>query len=221
MLIPNNAQYQQTVFNGVPALQVSETAAYNAAFSSADVNKTNQGNAYVTISTVPFFEGTIDVDMAAVRNNFSYLFHITPTQNLLVGAMAGISFRQQSNNQYDAIYLRTGAGRLNNPAPTAPLSYFGAQYISPPTWIFSKLQQSMPQYTTGSDVAEGQWTHISLTVFNNTLTAWVGNNPTPVFNKIPLLGAGLPGPIGLFVETGTVAYFANLRVSPSIPLNLF
>ena len=55
MLIPNNAQYQQTVFNGVPALQVSETAAYNAAFSSADVNKTNQGNAYVTISTVPFF----------------------------------------------------------------------------------------------------------------------------------------------------------------------
>ena len=220
MLLPNNVQYQKTVFKGVPALQVSETAAYNSAFSKADVNKTHQGNAYVEVSMIPFFEGIIDVDIAAVRNNFSYLFPITPKKNLLVGALAGILFRKQSNNQYDAFYLRAGAGRLNNPAPTPPVSYLAAQYISPPTWIFSNLQ-SKPQYSGGADVAEGQWTHLCLAVFNNTLTAWVGNNRTPVFNKVPLLGAGLPGPIGLFVDSGTVAYFANLRVSPSIPLNLF
>ena len=221
MLIPNNVQYQKTVYKGVPALQVSEVPAYNAAFAKADVNKINQGNAYLEVTTIPFFEGLIDVDVAAVRNNFSYQFPITATQNLLVGAMAGLTFRQQSVNQYDAFYLRAGAGRLNNPAPTAPLSHLGAQYISPPTWIFSNLQKSKPLYTSGADVAEGEWTHICLAICNNTLTAWVGSNPNPVFNQVPLLGTGLPGPIGLFVDSGTVTYFANLRVSPTMPLNLF
>ena len=208
------------MYKGVPALQVSETAAYNQAFATADVNKTLQGNAYLEVSMIPFFEGMIHVDVAAVPNNFSYLFPITPTQNFLVGALAGVLFRKQGVSQYDAFYLRAGAGRLNTPAPTPPVSYLGAQYISPPTWIFSNMQ-SKPQYTAGADVAVGQWTSLCLAVYNNTLTVFAGNSMTTVLYQVPLLGAGKPGTIGLFVDSGTVAYFANLRIQPSIPLNLF
>ena len=220
LLVPNNVQVQKAVFKGVPALKVSLTAAYNQAFAEADVNKTMQGNGYLEVSMIPFFEGTIHVDVAAVPNNFSYLFPITPTQNFLVGALAGVLFRKQGVSQYDAFYLRAGAGRLNTPAPTPPISYMGAQYISPPNWIFSNMQ-SKPEYGAGADVAVGQWTSLCLAVYNNTLTVFVGENMTPVLNKVTLLGAGKPGTIGLFVDSGTDAYFANLRVQPSIRLNLF
>jgi len=81
--------------------------------------------------------------------------------------------------------------------------------------------ESKPEYQAGADVAVEQWTTICLAIYNNTLTAFVGNNTTPVLNKVPLLVAGKPETIGLFFETGTGAYFANLRVQPSISLNLF
>ena len=122
---------------------------------------TLQGNAYLEISKIPFFEGTIHVDVAVVPNNF--FLPITPTQNFMVGALAGVLFRKQGVSQYEAYYLRGGAGRLNTPAPTPPISNFGAQYISPPTWIFSN-RESKPEYQAGADVAVEQWTTICLAI---------------------------------------------------------
>lgn len=47
----------------------------------------------------------------------------------------------------------------------------------------------------------------------------VGNNTTPALNEVSLFGVGLHGPIGLFVDSGTIAYLANLCVTPGYSFN--
>ncbi len=206
-----NVTYSVTNYKGQPALKLQLTTSYQQYFLDFDVNKTEQDNGYLQLD--PKFvmnDGFIGVDIAAVRNNYSY--NVPFFFNLTVGAFTGLKFRIQKNGQQDSVEIRTANGALNNPAPVAALAGFCAQYSAPPNITFNTLLGNST-YSAAAQVAEGQWFRLNILVRDNKLTAFTGNfqNGAIIFNQVPLLGADKPGAIALWVRTGTDAYFANFQ----------
>jgi len=172
---------------------------------------TAQDNGFLELPNVILNEGFISVDIAAVRNRY---FYILPRfNNLVVGAFAGLKFRIQGvDDQQDAIEIRTANGLRNNPPPIPALVNFSAQLSAPPVYIFSNLL-SNASYSAPTDVAEGEWFRLNLVIKNNRVSASTGECPNDriIFDQVPLLGANAPGTVGLWVQTGTDAYFSNFR----------
>ena len=155
-------------------------------------------------------EGFISVDIAAVRN--SYYYTVPSFSNLVVGGYAGLVFRIQGNDQYDALAIRTANGLLNNPVPVSALTNFCAQLSAPPSITFNTLLGNST-YSAPAQVAEGSWFRLNILIRNNQITASTGQWPNGniFFNQVTLLGTNSAGPVGLWVQTGTDAYFSNFR----------
>ena len=196
----NNVNIERTNYQGRIALKVAFTEAYQLN------NGTVQGNAYVTVPLTNFYEGTIDVDIAAERNQYA-------DENSR--AFAGVAFRTQPSKRdvtYDLVYLRMTNGLLNTPPPSGERAIRAIQYVSVPKWDFDTLRQNFPgKYEAGAKIAEKRWNHLRIQVKNNTVSTFIDLDPKPVL-EVPLLEANLRGPIRLWVGDSTTAYFSNLRV---------
>lgn len=196
----NNVNVDRAEYLGRPALKVAFTDEYQ------QTNEAAQANAYVTIPLTYFYEGTIEVDIAAERNSYA---------NEFSRAFAGVAFRSQPDPKketYDLVYLRMTNGLLNNPPPPEDRAVRAVQYISPPKWTFDNLREQFPgKYEAGAKIAEKRWNHLRLTVKNNTVQVFIDYDPTPVLN-VPLLGTRAPGPIAFWVDDATTAYFSNLQI---------
>ena len=185
---------------GRPALKVAFTDAYQKYYTA---NNVVQSGAFLRIPLTRFFyEGTIDVDIAAERNIYA---------DESVRAFAGIAFRKQSNTQYDMVYLRETNGQLNEVVPPGERINRAIQYVSVPKWDFDVLRTQFPgKYEAGAPIAEKRWSHLRLLVKNNTISASVDGKP--IFNQIQLLEKNPAGSIAYWVDVGTDAYFSNLRI---------
>ena len=163
-----------------------------------------QGNAYAEIPTTNFYEGIIEVDIAAERNRHG-------SEDPQNRAYAGIAFHMLRKDQYDAVYMRFGNGLINNPPPADEDINRAVQYIAPPLWLYYELQKMFPgKFQTGAKIAEKRWHHLKLIVKNHTVTASIDGDV--VFDKLGLMGPDGPGSVALFVDTATDAYFSNLIV---------
>ena len=203
-VLAKNVTVSPTSYLGRPALKVAFTEAFQKFYTAN--NAVVPEHPYFRIPFTRFFyEGIIEVDIAAERNQLA---------DESVRAFAGITFHQQINSaQSETVYLRMTNGRLNNPQPPADRLARAIQYISPPKWKFSDLREQFPgKYEAGADIAEKRWNRLRLVVKNNTVTAYVDNAAKPAL-QVALLGPNAPGPIALFVDDGTDAYFSNLRIT--------
>ncbi len=205
-------QYSKTIYKGRAALKLQLTPSYQQYFLAYDVNITQQDNGFLELPNVIMNEGFISVDIAAVRNSYYYI--LPSFSNLVVGAFAGLKFRIQPgvDGQQDAIEMRTANGLLNNPVPVSALTNFCAQLSAPPVYIFSNLL-SNASYSAPAQIAEGEWFRLNILIRNNKVTASTGQWPNGniFFNQVPLLGTNAPGTVGLWVQTGSDAYFSNFR----------
>lgn len=196
-----NADVQLRQYNGRMAVKVAFTDAYQKQYNNEAIV---QGNSHAQIPlTCDFYEGTIDVDIAAERNIYA---------GEGTRAFAGIAFRKQSNNnQYDLVYLRGTNGQLNQEVPPEPRINRAIQYISVPKWDFDTLRTQFPgKYEAGAPIAEKRWSHLHLLIKNNTFSASVDGKL--IFNQVPLLEKNPAGSIAYWVDDGTDAYFSNLRI---------
>ena len=101
-----NVTVNPATYLGRPALKLAITDAYQQYLNTANIAN---ADAYLRIPfTFNFYDGTIDVDIAAENNKYA-------DEN--VRAFAGVLFRQQLNGQSDIVYFRMLNGRLNNPPP--------------------------------------------------------------------------------------------------------
>ena len=201
--LAQNVTVNRATYLGRPALKVAFTDAYQKYYTNAGFVQTL---AYVGIPfTRRFFEGIIDVDIAAERNKYA---------DESIRAFAGILFRKQAENQGEIVYLRMTNGRLNNPQPEPAERLSRAiQYVSPPKWDFLTLRTEYPgKYEAGADIAEKRWNHLRLVVKNNTVSAYIDKAAKPSL-QVPLLGTSAPGSIALFVDDSTDAYFSNFRIT--------
>src|SRR5436190_394283 len=126
----------------------------------------------------------------------------------------GIAFRLQDDlKTYDAFYLRPTNGRANDQVRRN----HSAQYISHPDWPWFRLRQEFPgKYESYVDVVPGEWTPIRIEVQGERARLFVNGQPQPtlVVNDVKS-GARGRGRIALWIDSGTVAHFRNLTVTPA------
>ncbi len=198
--LANNVAIQRKKYLQRSALRMSLTDAYQKLLQEDSTIILSDGHVEVPLTN--FYEGTIDINIAAERNRHA--------SNLTRG-FAGIAFRKQSSNQYELVYLRVTNGQLNRIQPPGERIDRAVQYVSLPQWDFDTLRTQFPgKYEAGAKIAEKRWNRSRLLVKNSTITASIDGQI--VLNQIPLLGINLTGSIAYWVGDGTDAYFSNLRI---------
>lgn len=119
--LAHNVDLQLKQYNRRMAVKVAFTEAYVEEYKNSTALLA-ESHAQIPL-TCDFYEGTIDVDIAAERN-----IHADES----VRAFARIAFRKQSNTQYDMVYLRETNGQLNQVVPPGERINRAIQYVSLP-----------------------------------------------------------------------------------------
>jgi hypothetical protein len=128
----------------------------------------------------------------------------------------GIAFRVQDDlKTYDAFYLRPTNGRADDQVRRN----HSAQYIAHPDWPWFRLRKEFPEkYEAYVDLVPGEWMKIRIEVQGERAKLFVHGQPQPtlIVNDVKS-GARGRGKIALWIDTGTVAHFRNLTVTPAAP----
>lgn len=150
-----------------------------------------------------FRDGTIEVDILSRLNGKG------PSD---ARAFAGIAYRiVDGGDRFEAVYLRPMNGRRIN--PPSPRDRRAVQYFAYPHWKFDRLREEYPdgRYEAGADIGPGEWTHLKIDIRDNDLDVWV--NGIQVLTSTETLAVPTAGAVGLFVDIGTEAFFADLRLT--------
>ena len=76
------------------------------------------------------------------------------------------------------------------------------------------MRKEFPEkYESYVDLAPGEWTKVKIEVRGDKARLYVHDEPQPVLVVNDLKHGQSAGQIALWVGTGTVAHFSNLRVS--------
>ncbi len=156
---------------------------------------------YMAIVPVDFHNGEIE---AEIRGDLS------PDAPGFARGFVGFAFRI-AEGRFESIYLRPANGtsldqvRRNH----------SVQYVSYPDYQFNRLRRESPeQYETAADIALGRWVHVRIVVKEQMAMLYLDRSPRPtlIVNDLKL-GQDQRGPVGLWVETGTIAHFRKLRIT--------
>jgi len=147
-----------------------------------------------------FHDGTIEIDVAGARSR---------TAAESDRGFIGMAFRMQSDNKhYECIYIRPTNGRAQDQLRRN----HSTEYESLPDWPWYRLRQESPGvYESYADMAEGQWMHMKIVVHGRKLYLGGSAEPCLLINDLKL--GDTEGAIALWGGSGTVGYFANLRIS--------
>jgi len=185
--------------DGRRALQVELTTEV-ATHGRPDVDYVDQP----TFVVIPadFVTGTIEVDLRA---------GLTPDAPDHARGFAGIAYHiADGGDRFEAVYLRP----LNGAAldPPAPRHLRAVQYFAYPEWKYQRLRDTYPEgvYEAGADIQLDTWTHLALTIDASSVAIAVDG--VDVLTVEPKAVATV-GAVGLFVDIGTRAYFANLTIT--------
>jgi hypothetical protein len=123
----------------------------------------------------------------------------------------GIAFRVANQGaQYECFYLRPKNGRSEDQLQRN----HSAQYISVPDSPWDKLRAESPgKYESYVDLVPGAWTKVRIKVEGRTAKLYVNGADQPTLVVHDLKDPAQAGAIALWVGPGTVAHFANLKVS--------
>jgi hypothetical protein len=152
---------------------------------------------------VPMRSGVIEVDVRSQLNGKTEFDS---------RAFAGVAYRIADDlSSFEAVYLRPLNGSALEPAP--PRNRRAVQYFAYPDWKFDRLREEYPdgRYESGADIRPAEWIHLRIDVEEQSVLVRV--------DDILVLTVDEPkstprvGGIGLFVDIGSVAEFADLRVS--------
>jgi hypothetical protein len=113
--------------------------------------------------------------------------------------------------QFEAFYLRPTNGR----AADQVRRNHSVQYISYPQFPWHRLRKEFPEkYESYVDLVPGEWTAVRIEVEGAQARLYVhgASQPALLVNDLKL-GPAAKGTIALWIGPGTVAHFANVRVS--------
>lgn len=153
------------------------------------------------ILPIEFGNGTIEVDLRSRLNGKG------PEESR---AFAGLAYRiTGGGDRFECVYLRPLNGRK---VEAPPIRHQRAvQWFAYPDWPFDRLREEHPgTYEGGADIGPDEWLHLRLDIDDRHVTASVDG--VEVLNADALVEPS-SGLLGLFVDIGTEAFFADLRVS--------
>jgi hypothetical protein len=151
---------------------------------------------------VEFRTGTIDVSVWS---------HLNGKTDFPARGFAGLAFHVADDlGTFSSAYLRPLNGSGLNPPP--PRQLRAVQYFTFPEWPFDRLRESFPdgRYEATADIAPARWITLHVEVGDERLRVVVDGSEVLVVDA-PLAPARR-GRVGLFVDIGTEAFFADLVV---------
>ena len=208
-----SAQTRRYPLDSVAGLRLHNVAAQAATLDGrrgvrlANAIQTADSEPLAVIEGLDFASGVIEAEIAGV-----------PAPDAGAGArgFVGIAFRVQPDMKtYDAFYLRPTNGR----AEDQERRNHATQYISHPTWTWSRLRQESPsKYESYVDLLPNVWTKIKIEVRGDKARLYVNDISQPVLivNDVKS-GATARGGVALWIGPGTIGHFRNLTVTPAAP----
>jgi len=193
---PRNVKTEQVTYKGRKALRVTD----NAPAGVAD------GIQLVILNKTEFQDGVIEIELTG-----------EPRANAGEGArgFVGVAFRvnldaAKDAAKYECFYLRPTNGRADDQARRN----HSTQYISYPDFPWNRLRKEFPEkYESYVDLVPGEWTKVKIEAHGDKARLYAHDVPQPVLVVNDLKQGQGQGQIALWVGAGTVAHFANLRVS--------
>lgn len=160
------------------------------------------GEALALVTDSEFTDGTIDVDLAG-----------RPAAGSDAGArgFVGIAFRSTPHAAaFECFYLRPTNGRADDQLRRN----HSTQYISSPDYPWERLRSETPGvYESYVDLVTGAWTHVTIEVTGVRARLFVNGAAQPALIVNDLKRGATSGQVGLWIGSGTEAYFHDLRVA--------
>jgi len=191
-----NVKVERVTHKGRAALRVTGDGTTNVA----------EGQRLVILNKTDFQDGVIEVELTG-----------EPGANAGEGArgFVGVAFRVSAGPgsadlKYECFYLRPTNGRADDQVRRN----HSAQYMSFPEFPWQRLRKEFPEkYESYVDLVPGEWTRVKIEVRGDKARLYVNDAPQPVLVVNDLKRGLSRGQIALWIDPGTVAHFANLRVS--------
>lgn len=151
---------------------------------------------------IDFGDGMIEVEVASV---------LAPDAPDYARGFVGVSFRIDGQGRFESIYLRP----TNSQCDDQVRRNHSVQYAAYPDFRFNQLRTEFPEkYETYADIELGRWTHLKLEVSGTRAALYLDHQAKPAFIVSDLkLGPGQRGGVGIWIESGTVAYFKHLNIT--------
>jgi hypothetical protein len=193
---PRNVKMERVSYKGRDALRVADTGSANVV----------DGDRLVILGKTEFQDGVIEIELTG-----------EPAAGAGEGArgFVGVAFRLSSDaakeaTKYECFYLRPTNGRADDQVRRN----HSAQYISFPDFPWQRLRKEFPEkYESYVDLVPGEWTKMKIEVRGDKARLYVHGAQQPVLVVNDLKKGQSQGQIALWVGPGTVAHFADLRVS--------
>lgn len=187
-----NVKAETVTFKGRKALRVLDAAAAGAG---------DEGR-LVVLPKTDFQDGVIEVDLAG-----------EPGPGAPEGArgFVGVAFRVAADtSRFECIYLRPTNGRAEDQVRRN----HSVQYISIPGFPWPLLRKDFPEkYETYVDLLPGEWTKVKIEVRGEKARLYVNGVAQPTLLVNDLKQGQTKGSIALWIGTGTLAHFSNVRIS--------
>jgi hypothetical protein len=185
-------------FKGAPSLEMQMPAADYQDPAREALSDRN----FMAWLPLDFHDGTIEVEVA------SELAADAPSY---ARGFIGLSFRIDAAGRFESIYLRP----TNSTAEDQLRRNHSVQYAAYPDHRFDRLRREAPEtYETYADVVTGRWIRMRLVVAGQQARLFLDGAERPAFLVKDLkLGAAQRGGVGLWLESGTIAHFRDLRIT--------
>ncbi len=186
-----NVKIETVNYKGRKALRVLDAA-----------QGTGEQERLVVLPNTDFQSGVIELDLAG-----------EPGPNAGEGArgFVGLAFRVAADqSRYECFYLRPTNGRAEDQVRRN----HSVQYISMPGFPWQLLRKDFPEkYESYVDLVTGEWTKVKIEVRGEKARLFVNGVEQPNLVVNDLKQGQSKGSIALWIGTGTLAHFSNLRVS--------
>ena len=192
-LEPVQVNMSVTNIDGKKAVRVARDTATHGADIPTFVRLNNTGD---------FSNGTIEVML---------LSRLLSTADPTARGFIGVAFRiNKDNSRFESIYLRPTNGRAEDQLRRN----HSTQYFSYPDYSFARLRKEAEgQYESYADMGLNEWIKMKIVIKNAQAKLYLNDNPQPVLIVNDLkLGAAGSGAIGLWVDSGTDAFFRDIKV---------
>ena len=193
-LKPNKVKAEPATYKGKTGVRVTDAVQAQ--------NEANEDRLVVLTGT-KFTNGVIEADVSG-----------EPAAGAGEGArgFVGLAFRIADDlSKFECFYIRPTNGRADDQVRRN----HSLQYISFPEFPWHRLRKETPEkYESYADLVPGEWTKLRIEVNENKAKLFVNGAPQPqlIVNDLKL-GALATGPIGLWIGPGTIAHFANVRIT--------
>jgi hypothetical protein len=159
------------------------------------------GDGLAIVRGLSLQDGTIEVTLSG---------DTAPDAPTQLRGFVGIAFRVKDRSHFECFYIWPKNGRSEDQLQRN----HSAQYISIPGFPWDKLRSENPgQYESYVDLVPGQWTKFKIQVKGRAARLYVNGawQPTLIVNdlKQPVSNGG----IAFWVGQGTIAHFADLKIT--------